>query len=284
MDDLTKPLRATGRCLCGGVRHEIIGPLRPVVECHCPTCRRFTGGLLNATAVRQGDISIHDEGSLKWYQSSPNVRRGFCGTCGSGLFYDREDMPHLGVMAGSLEEPTGLRLSARILMKYAADYSVLGEAVPAVADGSNDLNDPATWKPGRVAGACLCQSVRYEIEGPMRPVVECHCQTCRRFTGGLWNATTVHRKNVEIHDAGTLSWHRSSPHGQRGFCAACGSSLFMFHEEMPYLAITAGTLHEPTGLRLALRIFTADTGDYYVFGDEVPRHQDNNHGLVIPDA
>jgi hypothetical protein len=30
-----KPLRATGRCLCGAITLEIRGPLRDVVVCHC---------------------------------------------------------------------------------------------------------------------------------------------------------------------------------------------------------------------------------------------------------
>ena len=136
----------------------------------------------------------------------------------------------------------------------------------------------------RAAGQCLCGSVRYEVRGPLRPIVECHCRTCRRFTGGLWHATAARRKDITLHDGGTLQWYQSSEHVQRGFCGQCGSSLFWNREDRPYLGITAGTLNEPTGLRLAARIFTSETGDYHDFSAELPQVPDAAHGLVIPDA
>ena len=40
----------TGSCLCGAVRFEVHGPLRPVLACHCIQCRRQTGNYMSATA------------------------------------------------------------------------------------------------------------------------------------------------------------------------------------------------------------------------------------------
>ena len=42
-----------GGCLCGAVRYEAQGPLRPVVACHCDMCRRTSGHFAAATAVRR---------------------------------------------------------------------------------------------------------------------------------------------------------------------------------------------------------------------------------------
>lgn len=284
MADRSASVRATGGCLCGTVRYEIRGPLRPPLECHCRTCRRFTGGLWHATAARREDVSIQDGGSLAWYGSSPQVSRGFCRGCGSKLFYDHAERPYLGVTMGTLDEPTGMRLSARIWRQEAADYYVLGDAVRTVPDGNHGHADPAAWAEGRLGGACLCGGVRYELAGPLRPVLECHCHSCRRITGGLWNATAAMREQAVVHDGGTLSWYQSSARGRRGYCGTCGSSLFGDHEVRPFLVVTAGTLHEPTGLKLATRIFTAETGDYHVIADDVPTIVDNRHGLTIPDA
>jgi hypothetical protein len=140
-----------------------------------------------------------------------------------------------------------------------------------------------TTRPLRAKGSCLCGAVQYEVRGPMRPVLECYCRTCRRFSGGIWNATAARRPDVTIRDAGTLRWYRSSPPVRRGFCGACGSSLFLDRDGRDYLVLTAGTLDEPTGLKLAMRIFTAEAPDYYDCSPDVPRIADMQHGVEIPE-
>jgi len=116
-------------------------------------------------------------------------------------------------------------------------------------------------------GGCLCGAVRYQVRGPMRPVVNCHCGQCRRFhghygayTGADWNAVT-------LKDSGALRWYRSSEHARRGFCGTCGASLFWDKDGRGFLAIAAGSLDQPTGLRTVRHIFTADRGDYYEITD-----------------
>lgn len=135
----------------------------------------------------------------------------------------------------------------------------------------------------RATGQCLCGGVRYEVRGPLRDVIECHCKTCRRFSGGLWNATTAWRGDLTILESGSLKWYQSSTHVKRGFCGTCGSSLFWNRDDREYMGITAGTLNEPTGLKLMARIFTAETGDYYDFSAGIPNIPDWRHGLEIPE-
>jgi cytidylate kinase len=90
-----------GRCLCGAVRFTVEGPLRPVVACHCNQCRKTSGHHVAATAAPREAVRI--EGAPAWYESSPGVRRGFCGTCGSPLFWDASDSASLSIFAGALE-------------------------------------------------------------------------------------------------------------------------------------------------------------------------------------
>ena len=77
------------------------------------------------------------------------------------------------------------------------------------------------------SGGCLCGAVTYDVNGPLRNVIECHCETCRRMSGGLWHGSAAMKDDIEIHDInGALSWYRSSEKAQRGFCKTCGSTLF----------------------------------------------------------
>jgi hypothetical protein len=118
------------------------------------------------------------------------------------------------------------------------------------------------------SGACLCGAVRYRVTGPLRPVVACHCVQCRKTSGHFVAATSAPRDCVAIE--GRVSWYVSSDSARRGFCGICGASLF-WDGAGDNLSIHAGTLDEPTGLRLKGHIFCADKGDYYELTDELPK-------------
>ena len=118
-------------------------------------------------------------------------------------------------------------------------------------------------------GGCLCGTVRYVVRGPLRDVVNCHCGQCRRTHGHFGAYTWTERQNLTMLTDLGLKWYQSSPWARRGFCSECGSSLFWERIDDPEngLAIAAGTLDLPTGLRTVRHIFVADAGDYYTIPD-----------------
>ena len=82
---------ATGGCLCGAVRYEVRGALRGILVCHCVECRRYHGTSGAYTAVARSGLRLIDpEAQLRWFpgrRAPPAVQRGFCGRCGSSLFW-----------------------------------------------------------------------------------------------------------------------------------------------------------------------------------------------------
>src|ERR671917_587386 len=111
----------SGRCLCGAVRFKVDGPLRDVVLCHCAECRRWHGHASAFTSAERGALRFVEERGLRWVDSPDSdarARRGFCGECGSSLFWDASDRDTISIAAGTLDEPTGLRTIAQI---YTAD-------------------------------------------------------------------------------------------------------------------------------------------------------------------
>ncbi len=117
-------------------------------------------------------------------------------------------------------------------------------------------------------GGCLCGAVRFVVDGPLRPVVACHCVQCRKTSGHYVAATSALRDGVRIE--GEVRWFQSSDTARRGFCPVCGSSLF-WDGPGSHLSIHAGALEAPTGLRLAGHIYCADKGDYYDITDDLPQ-------------
>lgn len=116
-----------GGCLCGAVRFHVDGPLRPVIACHCVQCRKTSGHHVAATSAPRDVVTIH--GAPRWYQSSPEARRGFCETCGSNLFWDGGGA-NLSIFAGSIDSNTGLRLAGHIYCADKGDYYEIADGAP----------------------------------------------------------------------------------------------------------------------------------------------------------
>jgi len=128
-------------------------------------------------------------------------------------------------------------------------------------------------------GGCLCGAVRYEVRGPLRPVVMCHCSQCRRVTGHVMAATGARHIDFRLLSEGKLGWFDSSAEARRGFCTQCGSTLFWQGAGRDYVSIAAGTLDDSSGLQIACHIFTADKGGYYEIADSAPQVKDGRFSL-----
>jgi hypothetical protein len=114
-----------GACLCGAVRYVARGQLRDVLVCHCVDCLRFHGGPGHYTAVAKGDLELVEQGGLRWREtptSDAGAERGFCGECGSSLFWDSPQFPTTSVAAGTLDGDTGLVTAGHIWVSQAGDY------------------------------------------------------------------------------------------------------------------------------------------------------------------
>ncbi len=128
----------SGHCLCGAVSYEVHGPIRPVWNCHCWRCRRWTGHFMAAANCRREDLRVLSEGTLAWHHPAddPNVAYGFCGSCGGSLFWKVLEGPgdqadHIAICAGTLDVPTGLTTEGALFVDDASDYHTLDPAVPA---------------------------------------------------------------------------------------------------------------------------------------------------------
>jgi hypothetical protein len=122
--------RVNGGCLCGAVRYQLKPPLRAVVACHCRQCRRTSGNYVSATSVPRENFALTSSDGLKWYRSSDSARRGFCGECGSSLFWSADARDTITIMSGTIDGETGLRTVAHICVADKGDYYKLNPSEP----------------------------------------------------------------------------------------------------------------------------------------------------------
>ena len=120
----------TGSCLCGAISFTVTGDLPPPDACHCSQCRKQSGHVWASTDVPRAALSVRGEEQLTWFQSSETVRRGFCGTCGSVLFWDPPARASIAVAMGAFDAPTGTRLHEHIFVASKGDYYEIADGLP----------------------------------------------------------------------------------------------------------------------------------------------------------
>ena len=129
-----------GGCLCGAVRYVAKGPLREVVYCHCSQCRKQSGLYFATTAVAKTDFTLTVQDSLRWYAASSHAERGFCGTCGSVLFWKAHQAAHIAILAGSLDDPSVLTAASHICTAGRPTFYALCDGLPQYAHASPGLD------------------------------------------------------------------------------------------------------------------------------------------------
>jgi hypothetical protein len=82
------------------------------------------------TSVELEHFSLSGEDVLRWVSSPGSdrrARRGFCGECGSSLFWQPADSERINIAAGTLDRPTGLEIAGHWYTHQAGDF----DEVPA---------------------------------------------------------------------------------------------------------------------------------------------------------
>lgn len=126
----SKEVTHSGGCLCGGVRYRIRGALRDIIACHCTQCRRTSGHHAAMTSAASDDLTLTSSETLAWYRSSAAAERGFCRVCGSNLFWRPEGEGRTAITAGTLDGPTGIKLTEHIFVGDKGDYYSIDDDLP----------------------------------------------------------------------------------------------------------------------------------------------------------
>lgn len=131
-------------------------------------------------------------------------------------------------------------------------------------------------------GSCLCGGVVYKIQGPLRPVVGCHCVQCRKTSGHHVAATQGHWSKLNFANEDGLAWYQSSETAQRGFCKVCGSSLFWRRFDNYLISISAGTLDNGDDLQVVCHIHADTPGAHYQLNDGLPQLKQFELDSLVP--
>lgn len=117
-------------CLCGAVRVTAKNVGTDVGACHCGMCRKWGGGPFLAIECGS-DVSFQGEENISVFDSSQWAERGFCGKCGSHLFYRLKDSKQHFLPAGLFDNHR----------EFVLDHQVFIDRKPAYYSFANQTRD-----------------------------------------------------------------------------------------------------------------------------------------------
>ncbi len=113
-----------GQCLCGEVTARAIMSKPMMRACHCDMCRQHTSSMFMSLGIDKGSLSF--DGPVKTYRSSDWAERGFCGTCGSTLFYGTVEDGNRHPSVGLFKDTAGADLKLEFFADAAPGYALVG--------------------------------------------------------------------------------------------------------------------------------------------------------------
>lgn len=121
---------------------------------------------------------------------------------------------------------------------------------------------------------CLCGTIEIRANGEPSWIGLCHCESCRRATGGvLMGAAGFSRKAVSV-TRGTISYYASTTGVRRGFCGRCGTALCYENKRWAGdIHLMIGAFEQPPTLKPAFHIFAQEQLPWLHFADGLPRYR-----------
>jgi hypothetical protein len=127
-----------GGCFCGKVRYGVTGEPLTSAICHCVSCRRASGAQSVAWLTFPLDGFSFVSGDPVEYRSSAEVRRTFCGGCGTSLTYQHDGDPDfIDVTTASLDLPDELPPARHVWLEDKVGWESVNDGLPQFERGSS---------------------------------------------------------------------------------------------------------------------------------------------------
>ena len=118
-----------GQCLCGAVKIRVTAPMHDIDACHCPSCRKTTGGgPFFGIGVPKSAVHIEGAEHIGIYCSTDHAERGFCKCCGSNLFFRMAGVgtsENISLCPGVFEDQAGFEIVSEMFIDTKPDFYAL---------------------------------------------------------------------------------------------------------------------------------------------------------------
>lgn len=125
-----------------------------------------------------------------------------------------------------------------------------------------------------ITGSCHCQRVKFEVTSELRQFEHCHCRTCRKIHGTVYDSSAVvarHGFRV-VEGEQSIREYSSSPGKRRCFCTNCGSPIYAYLLDEPNtVLLRLGTLDQEPSIRPSRHIWLSEKASWYDVLDDLHR-------------
>jgi hypothetical protein len=121
-------------------------------------------------------------------------------------------------------------------------------------------------------GHCLCGAIRFEVAAEPLSTNFCHCESCRRHSGGVAAPFATFRKDAVRWSGPERASYRSSPPVVRSFCGRCGSPLAYEHDgSADEIDLYLGAFDDPARFPVGKHVHYGERVAWFDTVDRTPR-------------
>jgi len=130
-----------------------------------------------------------------------------------------------------------------------------------------------------ITGGCLCGQVKYDILAEPVGAGNCHCRTCQKAAGTAYlPALFVPYEALRI--SGEYKEYASTAYSGntvfRGFCPACGTTLFGRNSANTEIRpVNAATLDDPSIYQPHMDFWVSDAQPWDYMNPDLPKFEQN---------
>ena len=124
----------------------------------------------------------------------------------------------------------------------------------------------------RLAGKCMCGTVRYRVPDEFVYAMNCHCSNCRAATGSAFKPMAgIEREKLELTHGADRLLVVGEELANDTRCAVCGSLLFSVVQDGARVHVALGSLVDPPSIRPTEHIFVGSKAPWFEITDDLPQ-------------
>jgi hypothetical protein len=126
------------------------------------------------------------------------------------------------------------------------------------------------------AGSCLCNAVKFEMEGEFKKFFFCHCSRCRKTSGSAHcaNLFAPGAKLTWLSGEDNIRFYQlEGANFARNFCSTCSTLVPIYVKARDMVVVPAGCLDTDIDIKPQAHIFTDSKGNWDEILNDIPRFE-----------